>query len=73
MVYGMSASCRHGEPFSTRIVIKISGEQKDGTACYNRYELIYPKGQEPVTALGVALGIECLDGNASAAPGLYFH
>lgn len=75
MVYGMSASRRRGEPFSTEIVIEISGERKDGTTGRNRYELVHPEGQAPVTALGVALGIERLiglDGKAPAAPGLYF-
>lgn len=75
MTYGMSASRRRGEPFSTEIVIEIVGEKKDGTSGRSRYELVHPEGQAPVTAVGVALGIERLlglDGSAPVAPGLYF-
>jgi hypothetical protein len=75
LVYGMSASRRRGEPFSTEIIIEITGERPDGTLGRDRHELVHPAGQAPVTALGVALVIERLlglAGSAPVAPGLYF-
>lgn len=75
MIYGMSASRRRGEPFSTEIVIEITGERQDGTRGSDRYDLVHPQGQAPVTALGVALSVERLlglDGGKPVAPGLYF-
>jgi hypothetical protein len=75
MIYGMSASRRRGEPFSTEIIIEIEGERTDGSSGRYRHELVHPQGQAPVTAMGVAITIERLlglDGSVPVAPGLYF-
>ncbi|WP_394841714.1 NAD(P)-dependent oxidoreductase [Pendulispora brunnea] len=73
LAVGKTASRRRGEPFSTEIVIEMSGELADGTAGRVRHDLVHPAGQAPVTALGVAVGVEHLIGLAGAAvgPGLY--
>ncbi|BCH31534.1 hypothetical protein MesoLjLc_34640 [Mesorhizobium sp. L-8-10] len=74
LIYGESANRRRGEHFSTETIIEITGENKDGRTGLSRYELVHPRGQAPVTAVGVTLGIERLlglDGKAPAAPGLY--
>jgi hypothetical protein len=74
LVVGESASRRRGEAFSTEMSIEIAGQRHDGTTARVRHELIHPAGQGPVTAVGVAVGIERLLGLAGgppAAPGLY--
>lgn len=74
LAVGESASRRRGEPFSTEIIITITGQRKDGSTARVRHEIVHPAGQAPLTALGVALGIERLlglAGGAPAAPGLY--
>ncbi|QCI67465.1 NAD(P)-dependent oxidoreductase [Phreatobacter stygius] len=74
LVLGETASRRRGEPFSSEIVIEISGEKRDGTRGRERHEIVHPAGQAPLTALGVALGVERLLGLAGGAPvepGLY--
>lgn len=73
LVYGVSASRRRGGTFSTETIIDITGDRKDGTSGASHLEIVHPQGQAPLTALGVALGIEALMGlNAKApAPGLY--
>ncbi len=71
---GETASRRRGEPFSTEMMIDITGELKDGTSACIRHELVHPQGQAPMTGLGAALGIERLlglAGGAAVAPGLY--
>lgn len=73
-VVGESATRRRGEPYSTEIIIELSGVKPDGTRGRSRYELVHPGGQAPVTALGVAVAVERLLGLAGAppvAPGLY--
>jgi hypothetical protein len=72
-VYGQSASRRHGQPFSTETIVDITGTRKDGTEGISHLEIVHPKGQAPLTALGVALGIEALLGlkGEAPAPGLY--
>lgn len=75
MAYGESASRRRGEPFSTEIVIEISGELKTGEQTTTRLDIVHPQGQAPLTALHVALAIERLlglSGGEKVAPGLYF-
>ena len=52
LVYGQSASRRRGEPFSTEIIFEIEGETQGRARTRKRYELIHPKGQAPLTALG---------------------
>jgi hypothetical protein len=74
LVYGESAGRRRGGHFSSEIIIEIAGKQKDGTHARVRHELVHPAGQAPMTALGVAVGIERLlglAGGAPVAPGLY--
>lgn len=74
MALGESASRRRGEAFSTEIVIELEGERHDGTHARTRHELVHPQGQAPMTALGIALGVERLLGLAggeAVAPGLY--
>jgi hypothetical protein len=68
LVYGQSASRRRGEPFSTEIIFKIEGETQDGARTRKRYELIHPKGQAPLTALGVSLALERLIGLDGRTP-----
>jgi hypothetical protein len=75
LVYGQSASRRRGEPFSTEIIFEIEGEMQGRARTRKRYELIHPKGQAPLTALGVSLALERLiglDGRTPVGPGLYF-
>jgi hypothetical protein len=74
LALGQTATRRRGEPFSTEIIIEIAGEKKDGTTGRVRHELVHPAGQAPMTALGVAVGVERLLGLAGGppvAPGLY--
>lgn len=73
LVYGQSASRRRGEPFSTETIIDFGGRKKDGTSGTSHLEIVHPQGQAPLTALGVALGIEALLGlrGEAPAPGLY--
>jgi hypothetical protein len=71
---GVSASRRRGEPFSTEIIIELGGIRQDGSSATVRHEIVHPQGQAPLTALGVALGLERLLGLAGGAPvqpGLY--
>jgi hypothetical protein len=74
LAVGESSSRRGGEAFSTEIIIEITGQREDGTPARVRHELVHPAGQAPVTAVGVAVGVERLLGLAggpAAAPGLY--
>lgn len=74
LVLGESATRRRGEPFSTEIIIEIAGERPDGTLGRSRHELVHPQGQAPLTALGIATGVERLlglDNGMPAVPGLY--
>ena len=74
LAYSESASRRRGEPFSTEIVIEMTGRGKDGQPLDHRHEIVHPEGQAPLTALGVALAVERmlgLEGGEASAPGLY--
>jgi hypothetical protein len=74
LVLGQSASRRRGEPFSTEIVVELTGRGKDGRSASSRHEIVHPSGQAPLTGLAVALGIERLlglHGGPPVAPGLY--
>ncbi|MCP3136149.1 Rossmann-fold NAD(P)-binding domain-containing protein [Pyxidicoccus xibeiensis] len=74
LAVGESSARRRGEPFSTEMVIELTGRKKDGTTGHTRHEIVHPGGQAPVTALGVALHVERLLGLAGGppvAPGLY--
>lgn len=74
LAYGESASRRRGEPFSTEIIIELTGRRQDGTSGSSYHEIVHPDGQAPLSALGVALGVESLlglGGRTPAAAGLY--
>ncbi|MGH6859332.1 MAG: NAD(P)-dependent oxidoreductase [Phyllobacterium sp.] len=74
LVYGMSASRRRGEAFSTEIAIEIRGERLDGRPGRTRLDIVHPQGQAPLTALHVALGLERLlglSGGEAVKSGLY--
>lgn len=71
---GESASRRRGEPFSTEILIELTGELPSGERAHARYEIVHPAGQAPLTALCAAVALERLLGRAGGAPvppGLY--
>jgi hypothetical protein len=75
LALGQTASRRRGERFSTEVVIETEGEQRDGSPTRVRHELVHSDGQAPMTALGVAMGLQRLLGLAGGppvAPGLYF-
>src|SRR5262249_14862638 len=73
LAVGQAASRRRGEPFSTEIIIEMSGELADGTPGRVRHELVHAEGQAPVTAVGVAVGVERLLGlvGGTVGAGLY--
>jgi len=74
LAVGESASRRRGEHFSTEMIIELTGRLKNGRPGRRRHVLVHPGGQAPVTAVGVALGIERLlglAGGAAVPPGLY--
>ncbi|WP_394823468.1 NAD(P)-dependent oxidoreductase [Pendulispora albinea] len=71
---GESSSRGRGEPFSTEVIVEIEGRTNDGAAARVRHELVHPEGQAPMTAVGVAVGVERLLGLAGGdpvAPGLH--
>ncbi|WP_010629804.1 hypothetical protein [Halomonas sp. KM-1] len=71
---GETSSRRRREPFSTEILLEVSGQGRDGSPRHVRQGIVHPAGQAPLTALGVALGVERLlglDGATPVAPGLY--
>lgn len=65
---GESATRRAGAGFSTEIVVEITGTRPDGDTGTERLEIVHPAGQAPVTATGVAVGIERLLGLAGGPP-----
>lgn len=74
LVYGVSASRRRGDAFSTEIAIETTGELLTGEKVHKRLDIVHPEGQAPLTALHVALGIERLlglSGGEPVKPGLY--
>lgn len=74
LAVGTSSSRRRGEPFSTEIVIELAGEDHAGRPFHIRRAVVHPKGQMPLTGLGIALLLERvlgLDGQPPVAPGLY--
>lgn len=75
LAIGESSSRRRGEPISTEIIIELDGEDHNGQALRTRHAIVHPKGQMPLTGLGVSLVLERLtglDGNPKPPPGLYF-
>jgi hypothetical protein len=74
LAVGTSSTRRRGEPFSTEILIELSGEDAAGRPLKTRHAVIHPEGQMPLTGLGVALLLERLLGLGGApavGPGLY--
>lgn len=74
LVYGVSASRRRGNAFSTEIAVETSGDLLTGEKVHQRLDIVHPEGQAPLTALHVALGIERLlglHGGEPVKPGLY--
>jgi hypothetical protein len=72
---GVSSSRRRGEAMSAEILIEIAGVDHDGRPLRTRHAVVHPKGQVPLTALGVAMVLERLaglDGKPQPRPGLYF-
>jgi hypothetical protein len=75
LAMGISSSRRRGEPFSTEIVIELSGRDHAGKPLRTRHAVVHPEGQMPLTGLGVAMVLERLaglGGQPKVAPGLYF-
>ncbi|MFC3964288.1 saccharopine dehydrogenase [Nocardia jiangsuensis] len=73
LAVGESASRRRGEPASTEVRIDIDGTSSTGESLATTHYLVHPEGQRPLTALGVALGVERLLGlrGTAAAPGIH--
>jgi hypothetical protein len=74
LAVGTSSTRRRGEPFSTEIIIELSGQDRAGQSLRTRHAVVHPEGQMPLTALGVALLLERLlglDGKSPVPPGLY--
>lgn len=70
---GESTGRRLGGPASFEAGIEIEGTDRAGTPTRTFRRLTHPSGQRPVTATGVALGVERLVGlrGAAVAPGLH--
>lgn len=72
---GVRPEQRDGEPMTAEILIELSGEDGAGEPLRTRHAVLHPKGQMPLTALGVAMVLERLvglDDKPAALPGLYF-
>jgi hypothetical protein len=75
LAVGVSSTRRSGGPFSTEILIELSGEDQSGKPLQTRHAVVHPEGQMPLTGLGVAMLLERLtglDGKPGTPPGLYF-
>ncbi|MGW6059016.1 saccharopine dehydrogenase [Streptomyces sp. NPDC055189] len=57
---GESAGRRRGEPASFEVRIDLEGADRGGTPISTSRCLVHPAGQRPLTALGIALGVERL-------------
>lgn len=72
---GVSSTRRRGGPMSTEIVIGLAGEDHAGRPLFTRHAVVHPKGQFPLTGVGVAMVLKRLvglDGRPATPPGLYF-
>lgn len=65
---GESASTRRGEPASSESRIDLEGVDTAGEPLRTTRYLVHPEGQRPLTAVGVALGVERLLGLREEAP-----
>jgi hypothetical protein len=70
---GETPSRRRGEPASVEILIELEGLGPTGAPLSTSRYLVHPAGQRPLTALGVALGVERLLGLRGEAVGPGIH
>lgn len=70
---GESAGRRRGAEASIEVRIELEGSVAAGAPHSRSQWLVHPEGQRPLTALGIALGVERLLGlrGEPVAPGLY--
>ncbi|MFF3223874.1 saccharopine dehydrogenase [Nocardia suismassiliense] len=68
LAFGATASRRHGAAPSMEIRIDLDGIGDEGEPHHRGYYVVHPKGQGPLTSLGVALGVERLLGLRDEAP-----
>ncbi|MEV4305056.1 hypothetical protein [Nonomuraea sp. NPDC049624] len=70
---GESAGRRRGGPASAEVRIDLEGVDRAGAPLRTSRYLFHPEGQRPLTALGVALGVERLLGlrGGPVPPGLH--
>ncbi|MEU5400520.1 saccharopine dehydrogenase [Streptomyces sp. NPDC005963] len=70
---GESAGRRRGGPASFEVRIDIEGTDRGGAPIGTSRYLVHPAGQRPVTATGIALGVERLLGLRGEAPAPGIH
>ncbi|MEW2068581.1 saccharopine dehydrogenase [Streptomyces sp. NPDC007346] len=70
---GESAGRRRGEPASLEVRIDLEGAGRGGAPISTSRHLVHPAGQRPLTATGIALGVERLLGlrGEAVAPGIH--
>jgi hypothetical protein len=70
---GESAGRRRGEPASVEVRIDLEGTSPAGEPRSTSRYLVHPAGQRPLTALGIALGVERLLGlrGEAVSPGIH--
>ncbi|OKJ50686.1 saccharopine dehydrogenase [Streptomyces sp. CB02115] len=70
---GESAGRRRGEPASFEVRIDLEGAGPGGAPIRRSRYLVHPAGQRPMTATGIALGVERLLGlrGEAVAPGIH--
>ncbi|MFI1224527.1 MULTISPECIES: saccharopine dehydrogenase [unclassified Streptomyces] len=70
---GESAGRRRGEPASFEVRIDLAGAGREGAPIRRSRYLVHPAGQRPLTATGIALGVERLLGLRGEAvpPGVH--
>jgi hypothetical protein len=73
LALGVSSARAAGRPFAHELAIELEGLGLDGAPLNLRRTISHPRGQGPITALGVALSLERLLGLKGEAPaaGLY--
>jgi hypothetical protein len=73
LAVGESAGRRRGEPASVELRIDLEGADPAGAPLSTSRYLVHPAGQRPLTALGIALGVERLLGlrGEAVSPGLH--